>query len=461
MNPMSEPPGASPPRDPLERFLCLFADVRAGEGLKAMVLMLNVFLLLTCYYMIKPLREALILPEKEGPELRSYLSAAMALLLLILVPAYSALASRVNRIKLITIVTLLFVTNLLVFFALARAQTRHLGIPFFIWVGIFNLGVIAQFWSFANDLYSPDQGKRLFPIVAFGATAGGIVGAWATKLMIVPLGIYVPMLFSAGLLAICTLLFLVAHRLDRRDRQARVAQATAPEESPLGKRGAFQLVLSDRYLLLIALLVLILNFVNTNGEYILAKTFKAMAERMIADRQTAGMSAEAFEKQVTGLFYAGYQLWFNVVAALIQLFVVSRVFKWFGVRVALFFLPMIALFGYSLMAWIPVLQYIRLAKIAENATEYSLNNTARHALFLPTSREAKYKAKAAIDTFPQRMGDVLSAILVWAGTRLALTGQNMAAINLALIGAWLLIVMGIARRHRRLVEGTGGAAAAP
>jgi len=102
------------------------------------------------------------------------------------------------------------------------------------------------------------------------------------------------------------------------------------------------------------------------------------------------------------------------------------------------------------MVWAPILKYVRLAKIAENGTDYSLQNTTRHALFLPTSREAKYKAKAAIDTFPQRAGDMLSACLVGLAVLLRQPVGHIALINLALIGAWLVIAVGIGRRYRKL-----------
>src|SRR5437667_9729039 len=122
---------------------------------------------------------------------------------------------------------------------------------------------------------------------------------------------------------------------------------------------------------------------------------------------------------------------------------------WFGVRVALFVLPLIAFGGYAVLASMPVLSIIRGVKIAENATDYSLQNTARQALFLPTSREAKYKAKQAIDTFFWRTGDVLSALLVFAGTQLALTPRGFAAINLGLVVIWIGILFGLAREHRK------------
>ncbi len=144
----------------VDRLLVLFSDVRAGEGFTALLLMINLFLLLTAYLIIKTVREALILSE-GGAVVKSYAAAAQALLLLVVVPSYGYVASRVHRIKLINGVTLFFISNLVLFYLLGQLQVS-LGVPFFLWVGIFNLLIVAQFWSFANDLYPKNKENGFF-----------------------------------------------------------------------------------------------------------------------------------------------------------------------------------------------------------------------------------------------------------------------------------------------------------
>jgi AAA family ATP:ADP antiporter len=173
------------------------------------------------------------------------------------------------------------------------------------------------------------------------------------------------------------------------------------------------------------------------------------------------MDARDYKKQFIGSFYAGYFGWVNLATALIQLFLVSRIIKWAGVRVALFLMPVVAFGGYAMLALAPVLGMVRIVKIAENSLDYSLQNTARQALFLPTSRDAKYKAKAAIDTFFVRSGDVLSALTVFVGTKLALGPQQFAGINVVLVLAWLAVLAGVAAEHRRLTESAKAPAGAP
>jgi AAA family ATP:ADP antiporter len=190
----------------------------------------------------------------------------------------------------------------------------------------------------------------------------------------------------------------------------------------------------------------VLNLVNTTGEFILGKTVSRLATEMVASGQTGGLS----EEQVIGTFYADYQFWVNLLSALLQLFVVSRILKYVGVRGALFFLPLIALGSYTMMAFFPLLAFIRIGKIAENSTDYSIQNTTRQALFLPTSREAKYKAKTAIDSFFWRTGDALSALLVFVGSQLAFSIQSFALANILLVILWLALVIGVVREHKKI-----------
>lgn len=433
----------------LDKILSPFTVLEPGEGKNALLLTLAIFLVLTAYYILKVIREPLILSASGGAELKSYTSAAQALLLLLVIPAYSAIANRVNRVRFITIVTLFFMSNIVVFYLMALAAMPGLGVAFFIWVGIFNLLIIAHFWSFANDVYTPEQGKRLFAIIGFGQTLGATFGGIVSKVLIGHLRVHELMLVAGALLAAYLLVVRVVH--------FRVTHApsgvVAPREAAMvDRRGGFALVARDRYLLLIGLLLLLLNFVNTNGEYILGRVVTGEATRLVAAGQTDGMTSDEFTKQFIGAFYADYFTWVSVLTAAIQILFVARIMTRFGVRAALYVLPIVALGAYGIIAFVPLLALIRVAKVSENSLDYSLNNTVRQALFLPTTRDAKYKAKAAIDTLFVRAGDLSSAGLVFIGTLLALQPRDFAITNMALILVWLLIVIGIGRRHRVLME---------
>ena len=424
-------------KGPLDRFLSLFTEVRGGEGWSALLLALNLFVLLGSYYLLKTVRESLVLGEK-GAEVKSYAAAGQAILLLLLLPFFGYLASRVNRFRLIASVTGFFILHLGLFYLMGNSGTQ-IGVPFYIWLGIFNTLVIAQFWGFANDLYTEADGKRIFPIVGVGAAAGAWTGARFAGKLFDGIGPYPVMLVAALGLLLCVGISFAINVRERRsghDRRSRDAR------QPLGPAGALRLIRSQRYLMLIAIMTVLLNLSNSTGEYLLG--------RLVAEHAKAAASSPEQAKQIIAEVYSSFFSWVNLLGFLLQAFVVSRLFRAIGIRGTLFVLPGIALFSYTIMALRPVLGVVRIGKILENSADYSIQNTTRHSLFLLTSREAKYKAQAAIDTFFWRLGDVLQAVLVFAGSSLGWSARAFAGFNLVVILAWIGTVAAIYREHKRL-----------
>ena len=425
----------------LDRSLSIFTEVRAGEGVSALLMAANVFYLLAFYSVLKVVRDALILSE-SGAVVASYASAGMALLLLFFVPLYGAFASRVNRLWLVCGVTVFFASHLVIFYLIGSSGVR-IGVAFYLWIGVFNMVAVAQFWAFANDVYSSERGKRLFPILGMGANLGAFVGAGFATVAFGGFGAYSLMLLAAaGLMVPVGLTIWV----NMRERTVGHDLTTAEVERPIGGPGGFELVLKDRYLLLIACLVLVFSLVNTLGGFMLSSLITQEAAIRFPGPEVAAQR-QAFIGTTSGTV----QTWVNLLAFLLQAFAVSRIFKHIGVRGALFILPVIALGSYAMIALLPVLGVIRWTKVLENGTDYSIQNTTRHALFLPTSRAAKYKAKQAIDSFFVRFGDLLQAAVVFIGVQLAFGVRAFALVNLALVALWLWIVFAIAREHKKLV----------
>ena len=245
------------------------------------------------------------------------------------------------------------------------------------------------------------------------------------------------MLLAAGLLAACMLLTHVSHGagLGHRER--------VPDGPPSQRdeRGGFTLVVRDRYLLLIGLSVLVLNLINTTGDFILAEMVSAKAQLLPV----------AARRHFIGAFYGDFQTWISTLTAVVQILVVARVFKTFGVARALFFLPVVAVVGYGASALVPLLTVVATVKVVENSTDYSLQNTIQQALFLPTSRDAKYKAKSAIDTFSVRLGDLVSTGLVFVGATLHFSMLGFALVNVAAGLVWIWIAVHLRRRQLVLV----------
>jgi AAA family ATP:ADP antiporter len=344
----------------------------------------------------------------------------------------------VNRGRLIRWVTLFFVANIAVFVLAVHAGFK-IGIPYFLWVGIFNVMVIAQFWAFANDLFTPEQGKRIFPLIGVGSSLGAWVGSIRAGWIMKTSGATELLVRGALLLGICVVL---AHILNRMSSRSAVAAGRpSARDEALGKEGGFELIRKDRYLMLIAALVVLLNVVNTSGEYLFGRYVVEQANALHVD--------EAAREQFIGQTYSRLFSAVNLIGFLLQMFVVSRVFKSLGVGRSLFVHPIVALVGYLLLLRTPSMALMSHLKIADNSIDYSLGNTTKQALWLPTSREAKYKAKQAVDSFFMRAGDVIQAGVVYAGERLAFAVPAFAALNVALVGLWLLVAGAINVELRR------------
>lgn len=417
-----------------------FAEIEPDEVFGVIILTTTVFLLLTAYYLLKTAREPLILLG-GGAEVKSYASAGQSVLLLVVARAYSEVAKRTSRMKLIAIVYSFFAANLVLFAILAKAEVSALGVIFYLWVGVFNVTAIAQFWSFAADIYTQEQGKRVFAIVGTGSSVGALAGAAiAKKIVAFGLGPAGLMLGAALILLVCIGSFAwVNHRLEAALLTASKKQRA---EEPPGNETAFSLLIRDKYLMYIAASLLLLNWVNSNGEYVLDHTLLATVKDM--PKAEAGKFISEFK--------ADYFLFFNLGGLLLQFLAVSRILRVFGVKRALLLLPAASAVAYAMLLFTPVLAIVRWAKVVENSIDYSVQSTTQQALYLVTSRAEKYVGKALVDTLFVRLGDVMSALTVWLGSSIALEARGFAGVNLILIGVWVFVLLAIGKENSRRAE---------
>jgi AAA family ATP:ADP antiporter len=442
-------PAATPSSNIFYRLFRLFTIVHPGEVTKALLLFINSFLIMFGYYQIKAVREGLLLAAHPA-KIKSYLAIPQAFILIFVVKAFAKIASRYPRHILITYVTLFCISNLILFNIMnwAGVSVAIMGIVFFIWIGMYNLLIPAQFWGFANDIYSEEEGKRLFPLIAFGASLGGVVGPIVAGKIVPYFGSYGMMLVTSGVLVLCILMTWVIHRRDIRDDNAAAAALGTPKvkEQPLDKSGGFRLIFKSRYLLLIAIVIGLYNFINALGEFMFSSLQQKVALRVLETATTGGVDLQNYISAA----FAGYQSLGSIIGLVIQLFLVSRIFRWVGIGGALLFLPMISLGGYGFATFGASLLLMKWIKSAENGTDYSLMKTARSALFLITKREEKYKAQAAIETFFVRGGDTLNAVIVWLGTSvLALSIEGFAVVNVASILVWITLTVLIIREYKK------------
>jgi AAA family ATP:ADP antiporter len=296
--------------------------------------------------------------------------------------------------------------------------------------------VIAQFWAFGADIYAGERGKRLFPVLGVGSSAGAAAGATLADRLIFlgPSGL---MACSACILVLCVGISYLAHTREVRAESKR--HDVKPEEA-FGNENSFSMMVKDKYLVYVALMLLVLNLVNSMGEFLLDRTMLANAD---ASAAAAGISKTEF----IGHFKARYFEWINILGMGMQMFLVSRIIKYIGVRKALFAMPLAALGGYGTLLFLPTLTVVFFQKVIENSLDYSLANTTTQALWLVTSREAKYKVKQVADTFIVRAGDAITAVLVMK--RWGFSTHLLVIINLVGVFAWLFILSLVVREHKR------------
>ena len=396
-----------------ERFLSLFTTLRQNEGRGAIYLSIQSFTILFAYYLLKVVRDALILSEGSA-ELKSYTNAVQALILMVVVPVFARVYHRLGhdggKHIIISRIMLFFISNV-VLFAVAYQMGIPVAVPFYVWLGIFSVMVLAVFWGFSADLYNVRSGQRIFPLVAAAATAGAYFGSRAA-------GWWDPIVGPGGVMLTAAILLLIpwwiSGQVEKTIPPGSASQI--PDEfhsAPPPVSEGFMVVFRSYYLTIIAFFIIVLNIINTNGEYILASFVTQQADLL----EAAGGLPGGRDRYLSS-FYSSYNAWYTLGSFLIQLFLVSRIFDKVGVRGALLVLPLLMMASYSMILIFPMLAVARIALIAENSVNYSLLNTTRQALFLPVRRDEKYVGKNCIDTFFYRCGDVLSAGAVYIGSAL-------------------------------------------
>ena len=414
-----------------------------------------VFLMLSAFYVGKPVRESWLAVSVIGDltkiEVRALSGFLQSFVLIAMIPFYSKLYDKLPRGKLLVYVNVFFIMLFPVFWLLRPGflaeNIPYIGVAFYVWIGIYAVAVVAQFWIFAADLYDENSGNRLFPLIALGASAGAVIGSLFTSYLMtsVKLDTYSLLLIAPLVLAVAT---FILWRIDQKEVADALSGGDESDDPPDDPRSAWKIITGSRYILLIAVFIFMLNWIVTNGENIL---FAAIQDG-IAQMDMSGLDAKEAEAaigQATAEFYAKIYFWVNLLGMLLQAFVVSRLLKYGGIAGVLLIPPFVSMASYGTMSTSGGLGVLTVAKTAENATNYSIANTARQILWLPVAKEALYKAKTAIDTTVYRAADALAAITVILGTRLLkMSVQGFLMLNLILIMVWFLVALLIVRERR-------------
>jgi AAA family ATP:ADP antiporter len=375
------------------------------------------FLLLASYYILRPLRDEMGIAG--GIDRLPWVFTGTFVAMLAAVALFGLITARLPRRQFLPLTYGFFILNLLIFYAAFQVAGWHAWTAraFFIWVSVFNLFVVSVFWSFMVDLFSADQGKRLFGLIAAGGTAGAIAGPLLAALLAAPLGPVQLLPVSALLLAAAVLCIRKLGRWadDCKAIPAREGATTLGGSMFAGLRSIGR----SPYLLGIALFLLLFTTLSTflyfEQAHIVARSFSGAAERT--------------------RFFALLDLTVNVLAVIAQVLVTARLLARLGVAGTLILMPLLSAAGFALLALTPALGVLAGFQVLRRAGEYALTRPARELLFTVVDRETKYKAKNALDTLVYRGGDALSG---WLFAALQGVGLGLAAI------AWLAVPLAIA-----------------
>ena len=400
------------------------------------------FCVLSSYYVIRPIRDEM--GVAGGVDNLPWLWMGTLAGMTLANPPFAALVARLTRVRFISITYRFFAANLLVFLLLVETTTGEanlwVGRAFYVWTSVFNLFVVSVFWATLVDLFTQEQGKRLFGFVAAGATIGGIVGSSLTASLVSVLGTGALLLVSALLLE------LAVTSMRRLAREAVVGNAlqVARDREVIGGGVLAGLSHSLRspYLLAIS---------GYMALFTILSTFLYFQQAAIVDRSFADRAART-------QFFAQVDLAVNVLTLVIQLFLTGRLLGWLGVTVTLTLLPLLTLAGFAWLGAMPTVAAIVVFQVLRRAGNFAVARPTREVLFTLVGREDKYKAKSFIDTFVYRVGDQLGAWSYALMTALGLGVAGVAWVAVPISAAWLGVGWWIGRTHQRNVDAVHEAA---
>ena len=410
------------------------------------------FCLLAGYYVLRPLRDEMAIVG--GVRNLQWLFTATFAAMLAAVPLYGAVVARLPRKRFIALVYHFFAANITIFWVLLafHVGTQHVARVFFVWISVFNLFAVSIFWSYMADLFSSEQGKRLFGFIAAGGSAGALFGPAVTVWLVGPLGPTNLLLLAAVLLEAAVLCARALERaaLPSRDTSVSAAgagpQASNAQQMGGGALAGIALLARSPYLAGIALWVFLLS---------LAGTFLYFEQATI-------VAAASDDPAVRTRIFATIDLAVGVLTVAVQFFATGRLILRFGVGPAAGFLPLVFAAGFALLAASPLLFVVIAFQAIQRTANFAISNPAREVLFTVLAREEKYKAKNVIDTVVFRGAD---AVCGWLFATLRSAGLELSAIALATVpvaALWFVLALALGRaQERRARRPATNAAEAP
>jgi AAA family ATP:ADP antiporter len=421
--------------DRIHRLLGRFIEVRPEEVPVVGWCWVYIFSVMSSYYIMRPIRDQEGVAGGASNLKWLFLGTLIGMLLLNLPFAY--LVKKLPRTRFIPITYHFFAANIVVFAAILHwsnaQETIWVGRIFFIWVSVYNLFVVSVFWQMNVDLFSSEQGKRLFGLIAAGATIGAITGSSVTA----SLARYVsPIFLLLGAAALLEIAVFSVGRLSRLSPTLHRQPAAGSEEAPIGGSVFAGIVHAFRSRYLVNVSVFILLFAVT-------ATFLYYQQAGIVSRSFGDRGAQT-------AFFATVDLLVNILTLAVQLFLTGRIVLLFGVALALGFLPALTIIGFGALALFPTIAAVAIFQVLRRAADYAIARPTREVLYTVVSREDRYKAKSFIDTVVYRTGDQLG---IWSASLLSTVGLGTAGVALVAIpiaALWLVNALWLGRRQELL-----------
>ncbi len=422
------PPGSE---SALHRLLSRIIDVRAGEVPALAWSWLYIFSLLSSYYIMRPIRDQM--GVAGGVNNLQWLFTGTLIGMVLLNLPFSYLVKTFPREKFIAISYRFFSANILLFalalYVATPEQTIWVGRIFFIWTSIFNLFVISIFWQMIVDVFTSEQGKRLFGFIAAGATLGAIAGSAFTVSTVEHMAPAYLMIGAALMLEVAV---FCVRRLSRLSAALSERPRAEPEQ-PIGGTllGGIRDALSSSYLLNVSLFLLL---------YAVTSTFLYFQQAAVVSHAFANRAAQT-------QFFASVDLGVNVLTLAVQLFLTGRILKRFGVGTTLSLLPLFSVIGFGALALLPTLSAVVAFQLIRRAGNFAVARPTREVLFTVLPREDRYKAKSFIDTVVYRLGDQIGAWSFALLTALGLGLMQVSVVAAVLSAVWLANSWWLGRRQ--------------
>jgi len=428
---------APAPAGPVLRLLQRVVNVRPEEVRPVLWCWLYIFAVLSSYYIMRPIRDQMGVAGGVNnlPWLFTGTLAGMVLLNL----PFAYLVKKLPRSRFIPLTYRFFALNIVLFAVALRVadaeQAIWVGRIFFIWASVYNLFVVSVFWQLNVDLFSPEQGKRLFGFIAAGATIGALVGSAVTASLARTVSPTFLLIGAAVLLEVAVFsvgrLARLSPSLHRRPADQVAAKA---DERPVGGTVLAGITHAFRspYLLSVGAFLLL---------YAVTSTFVYFQQAAIVKVSFADRAAQT-------QFFATIDLCVNALALVVQLFFTGRIIVLLGVALALAALPALTMIGFAALALTPSLGVIAVFQVLRRAADYAITRPTREVIYTVVPREDRYKTKGFIDTFVYRLGDQVGAWSVPLLGGLGAATAPVVAIGIAFL--WLLNALWLGRRQRSL-----------